>query len=641
MKKINSKTLYSIVGVVLVISTIGFINFIGLKVFKRFDLTENKIYTLSDASKRVLAKLDSPVTIKFYYSKNNNRMPVFLKNYAKRVEDLLEEYQQSGNKNLILEKFDPEPDSDDEDAAMMDGVQGQMLNTGDKIYFGLAVSCIDKTATIPFLSPERENLLEYEITRAITEVFKTEKTKIGVMSTLPVMGQTPTPRMMQMGQFKGSSPWLSINELKQSYDVVKIPMSTEAIDPDIKVLILIHPSEISDTTQFAIDQFLLSGGKLIAYLDPKSYYLASQSGNSMNNRGMMQKSSSNIPKLLSAWGIEFDTETVVTDRIYGRKIVRPQTQQHYLSVLDLLKNSFDKDDIITSQLNAVTMVFAGAFKGTPADGLTKTVLVQSSEDSSLMNAVLANNPQYLAKRFKADGKKLDLAICLTGKFKTAFPDGPPSKTQEEKKENNKNSDSSKKTAKSSNDFLKESKNKSAVILIGDSDLLLDDICVRVQSFLGQRLITPLNDNINLCQNITDYMGGDKDMIGIRCRAVVSRPFERVKKIQAIAEQKYQSKINEAEQELRTTQNKLNELQRNKKNRDQRFILSPEQKKELKKFQEQQVKIRKDLKTFRKELRKDIDSLEIKLKWFNIAAIPFLIIIFGIGIALQRKKKGKC
>jgi len=618
MKRKTEKILFSAGGLGLIIFIAVMVNFISSRIYTRADFTENKIYTLSDASKRILSKVDTPVKIKFYFSQNNSQMPVFLKSYAKRVEDLLDEYVQAGHGNIKLEKFDPEPDSDAEDAALMDGVEGQMLNVGEKIYFGISVSCLDKNSAIPFLSPEKENLLEYDITKAISEVFKADKIVIGVMSSLPVMGdQGQQPPMMQMRQMNRKPMWISIKNLKQAYKVENVPLETDAIAENIKVLVLIHPVGISTKTQYAIDKFLMKGGKLIAYLDPLSYYSMASNDPQL---GSNAKKGSDLPKLLKAWGIKYSPTQVVVDAEFGHK---PQGQQEFLSVLDIPKTGFNKDSVITSQLERMTLVFAGSFSGTPTVGLTKTSLISSSSKAGELSSSLASNPTYIYKNFVPGGEKLDIAIKLTGKFKSAFPDGLGNDSKNKKDEKNRPLTSV----------------DTAVILFGDSDLLSDSICVTIRNVLGKQFMIPINDNLNFSQNVVDLLGGDTDLISIRCRPVVSRPFTKVRKMQAKADEEFKAKIQEAEKELSETQMRLNELQRRKKDKNQRFILSPEQKAEIKKFKEKQVKTRKELKQLRKELRKDIDSLEIRLKWFNIALIPALIAVFGIIIAIVRKKKG--
>jgi ABC-type uncharacterized transport system involved in gliding motility auxiliary subunit len=619
MKRKSEKIIFSAAGIGLIIFIAVMINFISSKLYSRVDLTENKIYTLSDASKRILQKIDTPVKIKFYFSKSNPQMPVFLKSYAKRVEDLLDEYVQAGAGKINLQKFDPEPDSDAEDTALMDGVEGQALNIGEKVYFGIAVSCLDKTSAIPFLSPDKENLLEYDITKAIAEVFKTDKTVIGIMSPLAVMGAAPQMPMRAMPQMPNQTPWLAIKNLQQSYTVKKVPFETDKIDDDIKVLVLIHPVNISEKSQYAIDKFLMQGGKLITYLDPLSYYSLSSKDPEVNKNA---RAGSDLPKLLEAWGIKFTPSQVVVDAQYGHK---PQGRSEFLSVLDLPKEAFNKDDVSTSELESITLVFSGSFSGNPAEGLKKSVLITSSSKAGLMSSSVAESPNYIYKNFVPEDKTFDLAIKLTGKFKTAFPDGLNKSAKKEK-------DTKKDTSTGTSP-------DTAVILIGDSDILADSICVAVRNVLGRQFMIPVNDNLNFSQNIVDLLGGDTDLISIRCRPVVSRPFTKVKAMQAQAETQYKAKIQEAEKELTEAQRRLNELQRRKKNKNQRFILSPEQKTEIKKFQEKQVKIRKELKQLRKELRKDIDSLEVKLKWFNIALIPFLIALFGVITAVIRKKKG--
>ena len=615
MKRKSEKIIFSAAGICVIIFIAVMVNFISSKFYKRIDLTENKIYTLSDASKKILEKIDTPVKIKFYFSKSNPQMPVFLKTYAKRVEDLLDEYVQAGHGKIKLLKFDPEPDSDAEDAALMDGVEGQPLNVGEKVYFGIAVSCLDKTAAIPFLSPDKENLLEYDITKAIAEVFKDEKTVIGIMSPLPVMGSAPQALMRNMPQMPAQA-WLAVKNLKQAYTVRKVPFDTDKIDKDIKVLILIHPVGISERSQYAVDQFLMNGGKVIAYLDPLSYYSLSSRDPEVSKKA---RTGSDLPKLLETWGLKFTPSQVVVDAQYGHK---PQGGREFLSVLDLPHDAFNKDDVATSELERLTMVFAGSFSGTPAEGLKKSVLVTSSEKAGMMSSAFAENPDYIYKNFVPEDKKFDLAVKLTGKFKTAFPDGLNKNAKKDKDEKKKSVSAD-----------------TAVILVGDSDILADSICVTVRNILGRQFMIPVNDNLNFSQNIVDLLGGDTDLISIRCRPVVSRPFTKVREMQAQAETQYKAKIQEAEKELVEAQRRLNELQRRKKDKNQRFILSPEQKAEIRKFQQKQVKIRKELKQLRKELRKDIDSLEVKLKWFNIALIPFLIAVFGTIAAVVRRKKG--
>ena len=624
MKKPTGKIISSTIGAVLIAGILVLINALSGIFNARLDMTDNKIYTLSRASEKILSELNEPVTIRFYFSRSNKIMPLQFKNFADRIEDLLQEYKQAGKGNIHLEKFDPEPFSDAEDSAIMDGVTGQTLNTGDKIYLGISVSCGKKTVAIPFLSPNAENLLEYKITSAITDVFRVHKPTVGVMSALPIMGGPPSQEMIRMGIFQMQKPWLVIQELKKNFNVIEVPMTSQKIE-NIDLLLIIHPAGISDSAQFAIDQFILKGGNVVAFLDPFSFYAVTTE---KAGRSSKENKTSSLDKLLRSWQIKFNTDKVVADAVYARKVKTPTQDLNYLTVLDITRQGVSKNDVVTSQLNALTMVFAGSFSGEPAEYLKKDVLVQTTADSCELSAIVANNPHECFRNFKADNLSYDLVIRLTGKFKTAFPEGNPAKNAEQP-ENDKDIN---------NSALKEGKEEAAVVLVADSDILYDEMCVKIQQIFQQNIVIPVNDNLSLAQNIADTLCGDKEMIGIRCRPVVQRPFEHVKKIQADAEKEFKAKILELENKLKKTEKNLNELQKQRTDANRSKFLSEEQKTEMKKFREQQVVIRKEIKDIQKQFRKKVDALENELKWINIALMPFIVILFGIGVAIYRKTR---
>jgi len=625
MKKPTGKIITSILGAIFIAGILVLVNTLASSFALRLDLTDNKIYTLSTASEKILANLTKPVTLRFYFSKTNKQMPVQLKTFANRVEDLLQEYKQAGKGKLHLEKLDPKPFSDAEDSAILDGVASQNLSTGEKIYLGIAVSCGKKTVAIPFLSPNAENLLEYKITAAISEVFRTNKPTIGIMSALPVMGGPPSQEMIKMGFFKMTKPWLIVKELQKNFNVVKIPLNVQKIEK-IDLLLLIHPSGISNSAQFAIDQFILKGGNMLAFLDPLSFFAATMQKAGRQKKG---QTSSTLNRLLAAWNIKFNTKRTVADAVFARKIKTKTQALNYLTVLDITKKGMEKNDVVTSQLNALTLVFAGSFEGKPSNNLKKDVLLSTTADSCQLSTKMANNPQICFRNFKADPKKYDIAIRLTGKFKTAFPEGNPDIPKKASKNKNK---VSKKTS------LKEGRESASVILVGDSDIIYDEICVRIQQIFNQKIKIPMNDNLSFAQNIADSMCGNKEMIGIRCRPVVQRPFEEVKKIQADAEKEYKEKILELEKKLRKTERKLNIMQKNRRDANRKKFLSKAQLIEMKKFKTQQIEIRKQIKNIQKEFRQKIDSLENQLKWFNIIMMPFIIFCLGIGVAIYRKAR---
>lgn len=621
MKKPLHTILYSGIGIAAVLALVVALNFLAGLFKQRIDLTAEKAFTLSQGTREILGKLDTPVQIRLYASLANPDMPVILKNYARQVEDLLSEYQQASKGLVTVQKLDPEPDSEAEDSARLDGIDGEQLPNGDRIFLGLSVAMLDQKQSIPFLAPNRERLLEYEITRAISRVATPKKPVVGIMTPLPVSGMG-SPMMMAP---QSSRPWIIYNELKGDYDVRNIPMSSTEIPQDLAVLVVIHPQNISEQAQFAIDQFLLRGGKMVAFLDPASPL---QSPNPMMTPGTMPGST--LDKLLPAWGLNFDTSKVVADMTYLAE-TRDGRQPAYLV---LSEKALSPEDVVTADAGNMVLILGGAFTGQPAEGLKKTVLAKSSKESELIDPMMAQmGGEAIVRSFKPSGIEYDLAIRLTGKFKTAFPNGKPGSAAAQPQPSPTPAENKDATA------LKEATAEASVILFGDSDFMQDAIAV--QEFpgpFGQRLVMPANGNLGIVQAAIENLTGDTSLISIRSRASRDRPFTVVRKLQAKAESKFRDKIAQLEQGLAETEQRLNELQSRKEGASQQFILSPEQQKELENFRKKEAEARKELKLVRRNLRTEIDALEARLKWLNIAAVPAIVALFGIGLALHRKKR---
>ncbi len=636
-KKSLQTILYSTAGVVVMLAILVAFNFIAGAARTRLDLTQEKAYTLSSGTRAILKKLDTPVTIRFYCTQSESATPetVYLKGYARKVEDLLAEYRQVAGSKLRIEKYDPQPDSDAEDSARLDGIEPQPLPGADRFYLGLAVKCADQVQSIPFLAPNRERLLEYDLDRAIVRTGNAEKPTIGLMSPLPVFGMPSNPMMQQMGQ-QGSQPWAILNELKTDFNVKRVGMDVDKIDDDVKLLLVIAPKDISDKAQFAIDQFIMRGGKLVAFLDAQCLADNRQQNQMMANLG---GGGSSLEKLLKAWGIQFDTGKVVADLRYKMQLRgRSGEPQEAPAWLGLTADAIDKDDVATSQIDNIWLPLCGAFTGTPVAGLKETVLLRSSKDSQLVDAMLANlSGENIMKEFKPSGVSYNLAVRLTGKFKTAFPDGAPQDKKDEKTDGEKK-DEKKPEEKKPSDSLKESKGDNAVVLFGDADMLYDPFTMRrIDSPFGA-LQMAMNANLNLAQNIIEQMTGDSNLIAVRSRATLNRPFTRVKEMEAAANVKFQSEIKRLEDSAAEAQRKVNELQSQKKDKDQRFILSPEQRTELEKLRKEEADTRKRLKQVQKDLRKEVVSLQTRLKWINILAVPLAVTATGIVIAIVNRRK---
>jgi len=636
-KKSFETILFSGLGIMLMLGLLVALNVITGAVPARIDLTQEKAYTLSAGTKAILKKLDTPVKIRFYCTQSETATPetVFLKNYARKVEDLLAEYEQVAGKNLITEKYDPQPDSDAEDSARLDGLEPETVPGADRFYLGLSVNLADARETIPFLQPTRERLLEYDLTRAVSRVVTPEKPTLGVMSGLPVFGMPANP-MMQMRQ-QGMEQWTIITELRGDYNVKRVDLTTDKIDDDIKVLLVIHPKDISDKAQYAIDQFVLRGGKLIAFLDPFSVLdsRAGQSGMLANMGG----SSSNLEKLLKAWGYTFEPK-VVADLNFMMKLRGPNgAPQDAPAWLGVMADGINKDDVASSQIDNIWMPLAGAFTGVPVAGLKETVLLHSTKESQLVDGFLANlSGESIIKEFKPSGVNYKLAIRLTGKFKTAFTNGKPEDKKDEKPDAEKKDAEKQPEEKKADDSLKECQAANTVVLFGDADMLYDNFALRkFDSPFGQ-LVSVLNGNLSLAQNLVEQMTGDSNLIAVRSRAETGRPFTRVRAMQAEAEQKFQAEIKRLEDSLADTQRKLNELQQQKTDKDQRFILSPEQRAALEKFRKDERDTKLRLKQVQKDLRKEVVSLETRLKWINILAMPLAVTVTGIVIAIVKRKK---
>ena len=629
MKRGLETYLYSTLGILAMLGILIALNLIAARGKVRLDLTAERAYTLSPGTRAILAKLDTPVQVRFYCTRGENEMPVQLKTYAQHVEDLLGEFRQASKGQIEIQKLDPQPDSDAEDSAKLDGIEGQMMPQGGGLYLGVSVSMLDQKEAIPFLAPTRERLLEYDLARAISRVAMPAKPVVGVMSALPVAGNPMAAMMQRMGRPGGEKAWVFLEEMKRDFTVKTVEMTADKIPDDIKVLVVIHPKAITDAAEYALDQFVLRGGKLIAFLDPLSV-LDRQAGGPMG--GM--PSSSSLDKLLKAWGLTFDTTKVVADSEYVTRL----QQGRMPAVLTLTEKAVNKDDVLTADIDNLALVFAGAFSGTPAAGLQETVLVKSSANSQLVEPMLAQmSGEEILKNFKPSGTEYPLAIRLAGKFKTAFPDGKPkapdAKPDEKKPEEKKDAPAAA--------GLKESATENAVILVGDSDFIQDPIAVSEMAnpFGGQRMVSPRNGNLALAQSAVEQLSGDSNLISVRSRASRERPFTVVRKMQTDAEANYRTKIKDMEASLAEAQRKLTELQRSKTpEAGQRFILSPEQQAEIANFKKKETEVKQQLKAERKKLRADIDSLENRIKWINIAAMPALVAVGGMLLAVGRRRR---
>jgi gliding motility-associatede transport system auxiliary component len=621
MNKRTENFLYSSGGLVATFVIIVLVNLVAGAPRARIDLTQGKLYTLSEGTRSVLAKLEAPVKIRLYFSQGAE-VPLPIKAYGRRVEDMLAEFRQAGRGKVLLEKLDPEPDSEAEDSAALEGVEAQVDGAGDKFYLGASVSYADQKIALPALALDREPLLEYDLTRAIARAAATAKPVVGVMSALPVFGMPPS-------QFTGGQPMepqVFIGELRRDYTVKRVSLDAERIDDDIKVLLVIHPRGIGEKGQYALDQFVLRGGKLIAFLDPNAYFDQMGQMGGMGGGG----TPSSLDKLLKAWGLAFDTGKVVLDMRYltgGGARTLP-------TLLSLNDSAFAPGDIATARLGSLLMPFAGVFTGKPAEGLSETVLIKTSSYSQLVDSFAATaQGEAAVKSFQPSGIEYPLALRLTGKFKTAFPDGRPKADDK----SGKAAPAKAAETKTEPAPLKESAADNAVVLVGDSDFINDGAAVQIQEVFGQRIVIPRNGNIAFAQALVDQFAGDPDLIKLRSRASAARPFVRIRDMEARAQQAYLGKIKELESNLGQTQEKLNALQKGR-GPGAGAILTAEQQSELEDFRRKAAETRLALKEVRRELRAESEALQFWTKVLNIALMPLLVAVAGIAFAILRRRR---
>jgi ABC-type uncharacterized transport system involved in gliding motility auxiliary subunit len=587
------------------------------------DFTENKIHTLSDGTKSILGELDTRVVIRYYASRSSAYMPEQLKVHIRRVDDLLKEYANLSGGKLRIETLDPQPDTDAEDSANLDEISGQRINE-DNLYFGIAISALDKKVTIPFLDPNEETLLEYQISKAIAEVTTPVKPVIGIMSALDLAG---TPAMM-LGQ-QAQQPWVIYQQLKQSFDLVDLGMEPGNINPnEIKLLFLFHPAGISKQAEYQIDQYLLNGGTVVACLDAHSVAAQMVGGGNPMMGQPGPPTSSTLPTLLPAWGVDFISDQVLADPVHattfgdGRKGV---------AVLSLPQSAMpQKDNLITKNLESVTFFIPGAFKINGKGGVSANSLVRSSKSAGFVDSLKASQlDPSIDKNIKSDGTAYDLVTFLSGNFKTAFPDGKPKEATPEETEN----EEAEKAPET--ESLKQAVKPGNVFLIADIDAFYDRFAYNVQNLGGIQIANPSNGNAPLLFNLIDQAVGSKYLIGSRSRAATRRPFTVIQEMEAEFDKQVGSKIEEFQEKQQQAQQKLQELQA-QKSRGTELYLSPEQEAEIEKLRKQQVEYARLIRDQEKDLRRQKDKLAGNVTILNVVAMPTLVILFGLSLYGKRR-----
>jgi ABC-type uncharacterized transport system involved in gliding motility auxiliary subunit len=636
-----NKRLLTGTGIALAAVLFGAFNMISNAALRsaRFDLTDHKLYTLSDGTKNVLANLAEPITLRFYLSKKLATGLPGIKGYATRVQEMLEEYAQIAGNQLVLQVMDPEPFSEEEDRAVAYGLQGVPLDNGStQFYFGLAgTSSTDELEVIPFFQPEREEFLEYDLTKMIHTLAHPKKKVLGLISSLPIDGGGGMPMMQQSG---GSQPWLIVTHIEQMFEIKKIEPTVSEIPGDVSVLMVVHPKTLGDPILYAIDQFVLHGGHAMIFVDPLAES-DSGGGNPMNPMGGGPRNS-DLPKLFDAWGLEMVKGKVLGDLPLAKKVqIQQQARMQVVDYpvwIDFRPEHFSGDDIVTAQVPAITMASAGILQKKGEVGTELTPLIQSDEAAMKIDASrLSFMPDIgsILSSYKPEGEKMIVAARVTGKVKTAFPDGQPA---EPVTEDDPNSPPTSETEKAEpTPHVAESKDPINVIVVADTDILQDKFWAQVQNFFGQRIGIPTSGNGTFVTNALDNLTGSNDLISVRSRAGYSRPFTLLRALQQDAEQQFRQKEQALQERLKATEKKLQDLQ-SQKPEGNAMIMSTEQQKAMATFRKDLVQVRKELRNVQHELGKNIESVESWVKFINIGLVPVLIGIVGVWMSSSRLRK---
>ncbi|WP_020564594.1 GldG family protein [Methylosarcina fibrata] len=589
----------------------------------RLDLTENSLYTLSPGTRSLVGKIGEPLHLTLYFSDKataeSSRNDVRgLRVYFERVRELLEEVAGLAGDKIHLEVIDPVAYSEAEDRAAASGIQGLPIGpAGEKIFLGLVGSnATDGQASIPFFDPAKEAFLEYDVAKLIHELTAAKKPSVGLLTGLP-MAPGFDPHNMQP-----SEPWATYQQLSQLFEVKTLDAAgLKIVDPGIGVLILVHPKQLSDDAQYAIDQFVLRGGHLLAFVDPNAEMdnSGADPGNPM--AAMMAAKSSDLPALFKAWGVEFNADQVVLDRTHALTVsTSPNAPpSRHPAILRFGKADLPQNDVVTANLDSIIVGSPGHFKAAKDSPYQWVPLLQSGDQAMTVPAEqlrFTPDPANLLAEFAPTGERYVLAARLQGQFKTAFPD---------RKEAG---------------HLAEAKEPGEILLVADTDLLSNRLWVHIQNFFGQSLMNAFANNGDWFINAVDNLTGSSDLISIRGRGTSSRPFTRVDALKLAADDRFQVKEQELQQELNETERKLTELQSGK-SKDQKFVLSPAQQQELDNFLKRKLEIRKELREVRRQLDADIDALGAWLKFVNIALLPILLTVGSLlFLARQAKRKTK-
>jgi ABC-type uncharacterized transport system involved in gliding motility auxiliary subunit len=619
MEKKNRSTLSAGILALLVILfvTLTILSSMFLKGM-RFDLTENGLYTLSDGTRNILRNMDEPVNLYLYFSEDVSRELPQFRSYARWAGEMLEEFVERSGGKLTLKRVNPMPFTPEEDQAAEYGLQGVPVGAaGDMLYFGLVgTNSLDGLQVMPFLQPEKEKFLEYDLAKIVSSLSHPEQKKVGLLSGLDMApGFDPATRSLR-------EAWVIHEQFGQLFDLQDIPADITELPDDLDLLVLVHPKDLSENVLYQIDQFVLGGGRLLAFLDPMAE--ADLGGDPNDPMARMNAGgSSSLGPLLQAWGVGFDTNRVIGDSTFALQVSMAQGQPpvRHLGILSVRNEGMNSSDVASADLQSVNFSSTGWLTPLEGVGTGFEPLVESSESAAPIDSTrlrFLSNPQDLSVDFEPTGDRYALAARITGQASSAYDQAPEGASAQAH------------TAESVDSGI-------SVVLFADTDVLTDRLWVQKQNFLGQTVVNSFADNGTLVANVADQLLGSSDLIRIRARASTTQPFERVDALKRTAEAQFRDTELRLQAELEETERTLTEMQSVRQD-GQLTVLTSEQQEEIQRFVDRKLQIRSELRQVQHDLTRDIEALGMRLKFINIVLVPLLIIAAGLVFSHTRRRR---
>lgn len=614
-----------IAGFLLILILI-FVNMFANLFSWKLDFTDSKLFTLSKGTRLLIDKLEEPVDFDFYFSRSIEGLPISFKNYGTRVEEMLRQFESAANGMIRLTIIDPEPDTEEEEAATQTGISGNPMSNGQRLFFGLAMTQADNQETIPVFDYRKEEFLEYDLAKALFSVQQWDKPTIALISGLPVVG---TPQFFP-GQQPQSSDWVFVEQLRQTFEITQV--NTASDWPSVvDVLMVVHPQNLDDQVLFQIDQHILAGKPTFIALDPSSYFMKAQ----QNQQSMMmgqppQGITSNLRQLFTAYGIEYNDMELLADPEHAALVSSQAGRIQMPTWLNLGPEALNLNEFILSQLDSLLMVEPGSFDKAEDSDLEIIPLIQTSDKAGTIFAMLANqiSPTQLASQINASGERKTIAGFVRGSLKSAFPEGKPKPPVEE------GGEESPDPVEVDADSLKESTAPSSLFLIADSDWLQDQFSVQRLNFLGVNAVQPLNDNLNLLTNTIEFMSGSQDLISIRPRGNSIRPFKVVDEIERQAQVEYQQRLDELNQEVQEFEDRIRQIQ-SQQGEGNSLIITPELKAEIEELNKNAAEKRGQRREVRKKLRERVERLGFRLALANLVVVPGFVFVAGVLFFIRR------